>query len=99
MSASQPDLFASAQSPREAPSDEILAIVRKRLRATLTLVQEAETMPWTNMLDIIKEDNAFRFGKEILPAAEGAALWAAFDVEMDRLYAIMNEGEEIDRDV
>jgi hypothetical protein len=35
-------------------------------------------------------DNAFRFGKDVLPAEDGAAPWAEFDVEMDRLYAIMN---------
>ena len=53
-------------------------------------------MSWTDMLDVIREDNAFRFGKDILPPEEGAALWAAFDVEIDRLYAIMNEGKEPD---
>ena len=47
-------------------------------------------MPWDDHLAIIREDNAFRFGKDALPAEEGAALWAAFDVEMDRLYAEMN---------
>ena len=32
------------------------------------------------------------------PAAGGEdALWAEFDVELDRLYAIMNEGKEPDR--
>jgi hypothetical protein len=40
--------------------------------------------------------NAFRYDKDALPAAEGAALWAAFNVEMDRLYAVMNEGKEPD---
>ncbi len=28
------------------------------------------------------------------PPDEGAALWAEFDAEMDRLYAIMNVGKE-----
>lgn len=53
-------------------------------------------MPWSDMLSIIREDNAFRYGKDVLPPGEGAALWAEFDVEMDRLHAIMNEGKEID---
>ena len=30
------------------------------------------------------------------PPAEGAALWAEFDAETDRLYAVMNEGKEPD---
>jgi hypothetical protein len=38
--------------------------------------------------------NAFRFGKDLLPPEEGVAPWAEFDAGMDRLCAIMNEGEE-----
>lgn len=78
----------------ERASDDVVALVRTRLRATLALVKAAETMPWTDQLGVIREDNAFRFGKDILPAAEGAALWAEFDAEMDRLYEIMNRGKE-----
>lgn len=96
MSESQPDLFGSASPVREQPSEEIVTLVRSRLHATLALVKAAETMPWTDQLTIIREDNAFRFGKEVLPPAEGAALWAEFDAEMDRLYSIMNEGKEPD---
>ncbi len=72
--------------------------MRARLHAALTLVKTAETMPWTDQLAIIREDNAFRFGKDVLPPDEGAALWAEFNIEMDRLYAIMNEGKELDLD-
>ncbi len=96
MSAAQPDLFGTPAPAPEKPSDEIVAIVRARLHAALALVKAAEVMPWTDQLAIIREDNAFRFGKDLLPPAEGAALWAEFDVEMDRLYAIMNEGKEPD---
>lgn len=98
MSALQADLFGTPSPAREQPSDEIVAIYRKRLRASLALVKAAEVMPWNDMLTIIKEDNAFRFGKDVLPPEEGAALWAEFNVEMDRLYAIMNEGKEMDLD-
>lgn len=82
--------FASAPPAATAPSAEVVAIIRARLHATLALVQGAERMPWDDHLVIIREDNAFRFGKDALPAEEGAALWAAFDVEMNRLYAEMN---------
>lgn len=95
MSVLQTDLFATPARIGE-PSDEIVALVRTRLQATLALVKSAEAMPWTDQLVIIREDNAFRFGKDVLPLAEGAALWAEFSVEMDRLYAIMNEGKEPD---
>jgi len=97
MSASQADLFGPTRAA-EAPSEEVVALIRSRLHATLALVKAAEAMPWTDRLAIIREDNAFRFGKDALPAAEGAALWAEFDVEMDRLYAVMNEGKEPDLD-
>ncbi len=98
MSVSQPDLFGNTPDAAEPPSAEIVAIVRARLHAALALVKSAETMPWPDHGAIIREDNAFRFGKNLLPTAEGAALWAEFDAEMDRLYAIMNEGKEPDLD-
>jgi hypothetical protein len=96
MSAAQKDLFGTELHTSEQPSDEIVALVRTRLRATLALVKSADAMPWPDQLAIIREDNAFRFGKDVLPRAEGAELWAEFDAEMNRLYAIMNEGKEPD---
>ena len=96
MSVSQADLFGNSPRAAEPPSDEIIALVRTRLHAALALVKAAETMPWPDRLAVIREDNAFRFGKDLLPPAEGAALWAEFDAEMDRLYAVMNEGKEPD---
>ena len=54
-------------------------------------------MPWgDNQLAITREDNASRFAKDLLPPEEAASLWAEFDSEMDRLYAIMNKGKEAD---
>ena len=98
MSVSQPDLFGNTPDAGEPPSAEIVALVRTRLHAALALVKSAEAMPWPDHAAIIREDNAFRFGKGLLPPAEGAALWAEFDIEMDRLYAIMNQGKEPDLD-
>lgn len=96
MTVKQADLFETASHGNELPSDEIVALVRSRLHATLALVKSSNAMPWPDQLAIIREDNAFRYGKDVLPPAEGAALWAEFDAEMDRLYAIMNEGKEPD---
>ncbi len=99
MTARQPDLFGSPEHPgpaRDAPLPEIVALVRTHLRAALALVQGAERMPWPDQLSVIREDNALRYAKGLLPAEEGAALWAAFDREMDRLYAVMNEGKDVD---
>ncbi len=94
----QSDLFASPAPVAERPSEEVVSIIRARLHATLAVVKSARAMPWTDTLSIVREDNAFRFGKDALPTAEGAALWAEFDVEMDRLYRIMNEGKDLDTD-
>lgn len=99
MKALQPDLFGSPDTagPAREPLDpQILALVRSRLHAALALVQGAPTMPWPDMLSVIREDNAFRYGKGLLPPEEGEALWAVFDREMDRLYAVMNEGLELE---
>jgi hypothetical protein len=97
MSDRQGDLFADTRIDQPW-SEEILAGLRARLQATLALVKSADKMPWSDLLSIIREDNAFRYGTSKLPAAEGAALWAEFDVEMDRLYAIMNEGLDLDEE-
>lgn len=96
MSIAQADLFGAAPAVREPPSDEIVALVPRRLYATLALVKSAATMPWSDQLAIIREDNAFRFGKDLLPPAEAAALRAEFDAEMNRLFAVMNAGKEPD---
>jgi hypothetical protein len=96
MSPAQSDLFADTAPARQGPSEKIVALYRARLHALQALVKGADAMPWPDMTAIIREDNVFRYGKDVLPPEEGAALWAEFDVEMDRLYAIMNEGKEID---
>ena len=67
----------------EQPNGEIVEIVRARLHATLELVQAAKTMPWTDQLAIFREDNSFRYDKDVLPADEDFALWVAFNVEME----------------
>ena len=67
----QADLFGTPSSISEAPSPEIVVIVRARLHASLVLVKAAEVMPWNDMLSIIREDNGFRFGKDLVPPEEG----------------------------
>ena len=96
MSGRQDDLFGASLDTAPRASDEIVAAIRTRLHATLALVRSATAMPWPDTLAMIREDNAFRFGKDALPPEEGAALWAAFDAEMNRLYAIMNQDRSAD---
>jgi hypothetical protein len=90
MSVMQSDLFSTTTKAQNRPSDEAVAVVRERLHRTLALVKSADSMPWTDTLSIIREDNTFRFDKDALQPEEGGALWAEFNAEMDRLYAIMN---------
>jgi hypothetical protein len=90
MAGNQGDLFGAPEPGAKRPSEEVVAIIRERLHTTLALVKGAERMPWDDQLTIIREDNAFRYGKDWLPPEEGAALWAEFDAEMERLYAVMN---------
>ena len=89
----QTDLFATESPQAEPPSDEVVVIIRARLYATLALVKSASTMPWAEPLAIIREENAFRFGKDALPPEEGTKLWAEFDAELDRLYATVDSGD------
>jgi len=85
----QTDLFATlAPAPAAPPADAVVALLRARLHATLAMMRAATAMPWPDRLAIIHAENAFRCDKNVLPAEEGAALWAEFDREMDRLFAL-----------
>jgi len=95
MSAAQPDLFGIARRAPQ-PDQEIQSLVRARLHATLNLVRGAPSMPWDDPLAMIREDNAFRYAKDLLPPVEGAALWAEFNREMERLYALLNAEQGAD---
>ena len=93
MSNAQADLFGTtAPTPARPPAD-LVAILRARLHATLATVQAAQSMPWPDKLSAVLAENAFRFDKDALPPAEAAALWAAFDRELDRLYALAEAAE------
>ncbi len=93
MNTKQPDLFAAEAGPL-APevSEELRAMMRGKLQAVLERVQTAAMIPWDNSMELVRLENFVRYNKGILPADEAAALWAAFDVEMVRLYAVLNEG-------
>jgi uncharacterized protein (DUF2267 family) len=88
----QADLFASPSHVAERATEEVVSVIRNRLHATLALVKAAVSMPWDEPLSVIREENAFRFGKDALPDEEAAKLWAEFDAEMNRLYAAMSDG-------
>lgn len=94
MSDRQTDLFGTPASklPASPPAD-LVVLIRARLRETLAMVKAAEAMPWPDRIAIIHAENAFRFDKDALPSEEGAALWAEFDRELDRLFALSEAAE------
>ncbi len=96
MSEAQADLFGTPSRGPEPPGEEIVAVVRAPLRAALALVRGAGATAWPDPLAVIREDNAFRFGKDLLPVAEGAALRAGFNARTDRLRAVVDWGREPD---
>jgi hypothetical protein len=94
MSERQPDLFGTPEKPPQPRvSDDVVQLIRQRLRQQVAMVREAQTMPWPDRISIIHAENGFLADKQVLPAAEAAALWAEFDRELDRLFAITEAAE------
>lgn len=65
-----------------------VARIRAELEATLATVSAAERLPWPDLTQMTLAELRFRSIVRYLPELEAAALLAAFDAEMDRLYAI-----------
>lgn len=94
MSNRQTDLFGTPASAAPAsPPEDLVVLIRARLHATLAMARAAKSMPWPERIAIVHAENAFRFDKDALPAAEGAALWAEVDRELDRLFALAEAAE------
>jgi len=93
MAERQPDLFGEAAPAAPATDPQVAAIIRARLHAMLDRVRGASAMPWPDRLAAIHAENGFRHDKDFLPPAEAAALWAEFDAELDRLYALAEAAE------
>ena len=92
MSYGQTDLFAQDDAERNTLSQSQRAAIRSRLEATLAKLEAAATFPWRDPLDAVHEENRFQRDTEML-GEEGAALWARFDKEMDRLHATQFSAE------
>jgi hypothetical protein len=86
MNNSQADLFAQDGAERNKLSESVRLAIRSRLECRLAELEAAASFPWRDPLDAIHEENRFERDAELL-GEEGAALWARFDKEMDRLYA------------
>lgn len=98
MSGRQADLFGPSVGAVVArPPEDLVVLIRARLNATLAMMKAAQAMPWPDRLSIIHAENAFRFDKDALPPEEAARLWAEFDREMDRLFALAEAAEGPDQ--
>lgn len=86
MSYSQADLFAQDRDERNKLSESRRLAVRSRLESRLAELAAIATFPWNDPLDAVHEENRFERDADLL-GEEGAALWARFDQEMERLYA------------
>jgi len=82
----QTDLFAQDDAERNQLSESRRLTIRSRLEAKLAQLEAAANFFWNDPLDAVHEDNRFQRDTEML-GEEGAALWARFDNEMERLYA------------
>jgi hypothetical protein len=86
MNYTQADLFAQDGEERNKLSESRRLAIRSRLEATLARLEATASFPWPDPLDAVHEENRFQRDSEML-GDEGAALWARFDKEIDRLYA------------
>lgn len=89
MTHTQADLFAQDDAERNKLSESRRSAIRSRLEAKLTQLEAAATFFWHNPLDAVHEENRFQRDAEML-GEEGAALWARFDKEMERLFALQD---------
>ncbi|MFN3548514.1 MAG: hypothetical protein ACK4U0_13570 [Mesorhizobium sp.] len=88
----QADLFAQDDAERNSLSQSQRVAIRSRLEATLARLEAAEAFPWRDPLDAVHEENRFQRDSGLL-GEEGVPLWARFDKEMDRLYAMQFSDE------
>lgn len=94
MPATQLGLFDDDPAVRPATrhefvaSPEFVARIRAELEATLAMVRVADRLPWPDLTRMTLAELRFRSIVRWLPEAEAAGLRAAFDTEMERLYAL-----------
>lgn len=96
MPAPQFDLFGEQQHSLEEllpvgfdqPPLDFVARIRAELEATLNTVRGAERLPWTDLTRTTLAELRFHSIARWLPDEEEAALRAAFETEMTRLYQL-----------
>jgi hypothetical protein len=82
--ASQPSLFDAEQ----IVDDQQAASARTRMRAMIDRLKATSVPYWRDESAVILDDGAFQRAMRLVPREEAQALWADFDTQMERLYAI-----------
>jgi hypothetical protein len=94
-SSRQPDLFAARGQAllQEPPPMVFVTRIRGELADTLARVREAAVLPWKDLTAATLAELRFNSIAGWLPEDEASALRAAFQCEMNRLYAMAEQPE------
>jgi hypothetical protein len=86
--ASQPSLFDA-----DRIVDDQTASARMRMRDMIDRLKATSVPYWQDQTGVILDDGAFQRAMRLVPPEEAQALWADFDTQMERLYAIWAAGD------
>jgi hypothetical protein len=82
--ASQPDLFDVISLVEEPET----AFARARMLEMIAQLKAATEPHWQDEMDVILDDGAFKRAMRLVPVEEAQTLWADFDAQTERLYAV-----------
>src|SRR4051812_8912281 len=86
--ASQPSLF----DVDRIVDDQQTTAARTRMREMIERLKATSVPYWRDEAGVILDDGAFQRAMRLVPREEAQALWADFDAQMERLYAIWAAG-------
>jgi hypothetical protein len=69
-------------------NDQQAAAARTRMREMIDRLKATAVPYWRDEAAVILDDGAFQRAMRLVPREEAQALWAEFDRETQRLYAI-----------
>jgi hypothetical protein len=69
-------------------NDQQAATARTRMREMIDRLKATSVPYWRDEAAVILDDGAFQRAMRLVPREEAQALWAEFDQETQRLYAI-----------
>jgi hypothetical protein len=82
--ASQPSLFDA----NRIVDDQQATAARTRMREMIERLKATSVPHWRDEAGVILDDGAFQRAMRLVLREEAQALWADFDAQMERLYAI-----------